>query len=95
MSLVDSDLDKYPSHWRKGLLFVQTCGACPEQYDVYKRNRRVGYIRLRHGYFCVTDKILGHTLYDAYPKGDGIFEYDERDFYLNAAADAILQAKHR
>ena len=30
---------------------VQTCGACPEQYDVYEGDEEVGYMRLRHGHF--------------------------------------------
>lgn len=30
--------------------FRQTCGACPEQYDVYDMsNKQVGYVRLRWG----------------------------------------------
>ena len=33
-----------------GLRFDQTCGACPEQYDVYDDDRLVGYARLRHGH---------------------------------------------
>lgn len=34
----------------KGLQFIQTCGACPEQYDVLdKSGNTVGYVRLRWG----------------------------------------------
>jgi len=66
---------------------VQTCGACPEQYDVYLGDREVGYMRLRHGYFYA--ECLGETVYEAHPRGDGIFEYEERDHYLNAACRAI------
>jgi hypothetical protein len=29
------------------------------------------------------------VIYEAEPKGDGIFESDERDFYLSAAKKAI------
>ena len=28
-----------------------TCFACPEQYDVYLEDEKVGYLRLRHGHF--------------------------------------------
>lgn len=32
-----------------GLRFELTCGACPEQYDVYNGETQVGYVRLRWG----------------------------------------------
>lgn len=32
-----------------GLRFVCTAWACPEQYDVYKGDEQIGYVRLRHG----------------------------------------------
>ena len=31
------------------LKFEETSSACPEQYDVFKGGKQVGYIRLRHG----------------------------------------------
>ena len=72
---------------------VQTCGACPEAYDVYFNDEKVGYMRLRHGHFRAEYK--GETVYTAQPNGDGIFEYDERNFYLNSACRAIKQAMER
>ena len=33
----------------QGLNFIETCGACPEQYDVTLHGRLVGYVRLRWG----------------------------------------------
>lgn len=71
---------------------VQTCGACPEQYEAYDESgRQVGYLRLRHGYFRVDYPTCGgETIYEASPKGDGIFEENEREFYLNQACRAIL-----
>lgn len=33
-----------------GLRFVQTCSAFPEQYDVFRGDEQVGYIRLRYGH---------------------------------------------
>lgn len=33
------------------LTLVQTCAACPEQYDVFHNEELVGYMRLRHGIF--------------------------------------------
>lgn len=71
----------------------QTCGACPEQYDAFLANGElVGYLRLRHGYFSVRcPNSGGEVVYDAEPKGDGLFEYEERDAYIEAACAAILQ----
>lgn len=44
---------------------VKTCSACPEQYDVLDGyGDKVGYIRLRHGYFRV----------DAEPSSTTVFE---------------------
>lgn len=76
-----------------GLELIQTCGACPEQYDVLDKDHNVvGYLRLRHGYFRVDfPDSGGETIYEAHPKGDGIFEYDEREFYLTEAVKAIKQ----
>jgi len=70
---------------------IQTCGACPEQYDAFLGEKQVGYLRLRHGYFRVDYlECGGETIYEAYPEGDGIFDYDERDEYLLAAKEAIV-----
>jgi hypothetical protein len=73
----------------------RTCVACPEQYDAYVENKKVGYLRLRHGYFRVDFKdninLNGKTIYEASPKGDGIFEEDEREHYLTEAKIAIIK----
>lgn len=71
---------------------VLTCGACPEQYDAFLNGEQVGYLRLRHGEFRVDfPDSGGEMIYRASPKGDGIFERDERDYYLRFAVDAILK----
>lgn len=68
----------------------QTCGACPEQYDAFYKGKQVGYLRLRHGQFRVDYPDCGDkTIYSANPEGDGIFEPNEREFYLNEAKKAI------
>lgn len=73
-----------------GYELQQTCFACPEQYDVYKDDKLVGYLRLRHGYFRADFMGCGgKTVYEASPKGDGIFEDEERDYYLTRAVQAI------
>jgi len=73
-----------------GYTLVRTCTACPEQYDVFKEGVQVGYLRLRHGYFRADAPDCGGvTVYEAEPNGDGMFEVDERDHYLEEAIKAI------
>jgi hypothetical protein len=72
------------------LRLVQTCGACPEQYDVFDGERQVGYLRLRYGRFTAECPDAGGELvYEGAPKGDGIFDPGERDCFLRFAVDAI------
>lgn len=69
----------------------ETCGACPEAYDVSREGDRdnvIGKLRLRHGYFratCYGDEVLetGEC------RGDGIFHSDERDKFLTMGVEAI------
>jgi len=71
----------------------RTCDSCPEQYDVYKKQRKVGYLRLRHGYFRAhLFGPMGETVYESETKGDGMFQDDERDFHLDNAIKAIKKA---
>jgi hypothetical protein len=72
---------------------VATCGACPEQYDVYDgENNLVAYLRLRHGYFYVScPDVEGTVVYSAHPEGDGMFKEHERDYYLDRAMEAIVE----
>lgn len=72
-----------------GYTLDQTCCVCPEQYDVYKDGEQVGYLRLRHGWFRADLEPSRQTVYEGYPKGDGIFDDCERDFYLTEAIKAI------
>lgn len=74
------------------IILVETCGGCPEQYDAFLDGKQVGYLRLRHGQFRVDfPDCGGKTIYSASPNGDGIFDDDEREFYLNKAKDAIYR----
>lgn len=71
---------------------TKTCGACPEQYDAYVGTHRVGYLRLRHGYFYAACPWVGGTVvYEADTNGDGCFDDNERDEHLEAAKAAILK----
>jgi plasmid stability protein len=69
---------------------VRTCFACPEQYDAFIGDEKVGYLRLRHGNFTVEcPDVRGEMVYEASPWGDGIFDDDERAEQLEAAREAI------
>ena len=76
----------------KDIDLVQTCGACPEQYEAYHNEKQVGYLRLRHGCFRVDYPDVGgeQILYTEHVHGDGCFEDYEREFYLNEAKQAIV-----
>lgn len=73
----------------KDITLIQTCGACPEQYDAYYKEECIGYLRLRHGYFRVEYK--GKLCYDAHTKGDGCFDSDEREYYIKKARKALKE----
>jgi hypothetical protein len=75
------------------LRFKMTCGACPEQYDVFLGEEQVGYVRLRHGTLRVDSPDCGgRVVYEASPNGDGCFDTpEERDFHLRHAGAAILK----
>ena len=82
----------------RDIQLIQTCGACPEQYEAFIKDffsetglRQVGYLRLRHGFFRVdyTD-CGGETIYEARPRGDGCFNDDEQEFFLEEAKEAII-----
>lgn len=74
-----------------GYQLKKTCWACPEQYDLFDKNQNmIAYFRLRHG--CFTVECLdcdGEVVYYAEPKGDGLFEDDERDFYMTEGIKAV------
>lgn len=73
------------------IILEQTCGACPEQYDAWLGDQQVGYLRLRHGHFRVDfPRSGGEIIYRAHPQGDGIFQQEERAFFLTEAKKAII-----
>lgn len=79
---------------KNGLELHLTCGAVPEQYDVFLKDTetQAGYLRLRHGEFRVDfPDCGGETIYNAEPNGDGVFEDAERMKYLTEAMHAILK----
>ena len=82
--MIDSD---YPLTQIGEYTLEQTCGMCPEQYEIYLNDKNVAYLRLRHGYF--TAKVGSILVYGARPDGDGGFTCEERDKYLNKAIEEI------
>lgn len=78
---------------KENVELVQTCGGCPEQYDMFLNGEKIGYFRLRHGYFYAEYLPTEEVVFSINPKGDGIFEADERDLYLKKAIKAIID-KH-
>ena len=74
-----------------GYELVQTCGACPEQYDVFKDGKKVAYFRLRHGWFRAdVPDCMDETVFESGDmQGDGMFEEDERMGFLTKAVNAV------
>jgi hypothetical protein len=69
---------------------VQVGFACPEAYEAYVGEEHVAYLRLRHGSFAVhCPDMDGDVVYLSSPRGDGIFEEDERPRELQRAVNAI------
>ena len=80
----------------KEIRLVQTCGACPEQYDAFIGDELVGYLRLRHGYFTVQyQSPSGELVYSAEPQGDGSFEDREREGYLSIAKMKLVEKHYK
>lgn len=74
---------------------VRTSMAMPEQYDVFRDGRQIGYLRLRHGFFRAhyPDHTADGAVYETGVRGDGFFHDDEeRARELRAAAVELLKA---
>lgn len=90
------EFDNPPEETRIGeYLFVLTCSACPEQYEVFRGDRQVAYLRLRGGAFTVEAPDVGGDLlllheFDDDLKGQ-FDDQDERMKFLGAAAEAIAR----
>lgn len=81
---------KYSIDEIDGLRFVLTCSACPEQYDVFKGDEQIAYVRYRHGSLTVETPDCGERLVLHTDIGDlGILSDAERAKILPAIA-AIL-----
>lgn len=73
------------------------CGACPEAYEVFDHDgNQVGYLRLRHGWFRADYPVAnGEIVYESRPKGDGIFDEDERMDEITKAVRALDERRSR
>ena len=82
-----------PQNTEIGRYFLRiTSYAHPEQYDVYKAEVQVAYMRLRHGLFTVSiPDSNGQVILELKPDGDGQFTGDEREAYLRRAVSAIQE----
>lgn len=74
--------------------FVNTCYACPEQYDVYRDNGQIcAYVRLRWGnLYAEYPSIDGEVIYNTHfsDNSKGNFDNDnERNHYLKEISEAI------
>lgn len=61
----------------------ETCGACPESWNVYtEEDGYLGYLYVRHGSYTVWDTGDNQVYCNRDIKGDGLFDYDEREHYM-------------
>jgi hypothetical protein len=72
-----------------GLRLVLTCSAYPEQYDVFKGDQQVAYLRLRGRLTVEMPDVGGDLVYSATPAGGGMFFDLERRHFLTKAVRAI------
>lgn len=81
------------------VVLIKTCSEHPEMYDVFYDRKKIGYLRLRYGYFTAqplqNDGALGRLVYFAETKGEGSFADDERDFFLQVAVNALMDNLRR
>lgn len=68
-----------------GLWFKLTCGACPEQYDVFRGDEQIAYVRLRFGRLRVDAPDVG---------GETIYIRDFDDGYKGMFADEAERVKY-
>ena len=68
---------------------VKTCESDPEQYDVFCGNVCVGFLHLRHNRFTAALYEPEIVVYATLVKGDGEFEVDEREVFLQAGLRAL------
>lgn len=95
-NLLQAEIDKIADNIR----LECTCGACPEQYDMFIDDTQVGYIRYRWGYLacrpCNSDGTIdwNNTVFEWEHPDDGwsgIIPDDQRDILLQQCKNAIAK----
>lgn len=94
---IDEKLDRGVVKNIEGLIFVETCDVCPEQYAVFtKSGYQVGYVRLRYGHLrcdyldCMKGPAIYHYNFNSDEGFKGAFyDEEERRYYLTEIAKRI------
>ena len=81
-----------------GLVFHKTCDAYPEQYDVYRGAKQVGYVRLRMGNLTVEVPDVGGELiyyknYEKDPAKGYFYTQEERIGQLRRIAKILKRER--
>lgn len=67
----------------KGFCLRKYSGCCPEQWEVYKSEELVGFLRLRNGIFSVYNEATDEKIFSIINcEGGGMFKENERRKYL-------------
>lgn len=80
-----------------GLTFILTSVGCPEQYEIFKDENQVGYVRIRSGWFRIDYPKHKYekgskTIFEKQVSVNmlkGQFNRSERAYYLKLTADLI------
>ena len=95
-NLLQAEIDKIADNIR----LECTCGACPEQYDMFIDDAQVGYIRYRWGHLacrpCKSDGTIDwdNTVFEWEHPNDGwsgIIPDDQRDTLLQQCKNAVAK----
>jgi len=78
----------------KGYKFVETCSMCPEQYEVFKDDKQVAYIRVRWSYAnCEVPDCGGTVIHeinvDEGTMTGGFIDENQRDEFFNKVIEVL------
>jgi len=77
------------------LKFEQTCGSCPEQYNIYSEDKLVAYVRLRWGFLSVEmPDVNGEQVYSHNFRSEWMGNFRnqiEREEYIKIIEEIILK----
>jgi hypothetical protein len=79
----------------EGVRLVCTGCMCPEQYDVYFDDTRIGYLKLRYGVFTAKyPNACGEVVYRCtflYDEYKGAFTREERAYSIPRAVETLIR----